>query len=76
MLTDNETSIAEVRRARFFICWMDFHSGLRSFADLTIVSDQLAHREAIKLGFQLAQEAVTNRQTYQLTATSEARGDA
>jgi hypothetical protein len=55
---------------------MDFHSGLRSFADLTIVSDQLAHREAIKLGFQLAQEAVTNRQTYQLTATSEARGDA
>jgi hypothetical protein len=52
-LTDNETSAAEVRRARFFIYWIGFYSGSRSFTELTIVSDPLAHRGAIKARFVL-----------------------
>ena len=70
-LTDNETRAAEIRRARFFIYRIDFYSGSRSFAELTIVSDPLAHREAIKARFEFRMDAVADRKTFQLTATDE-----
>jgi hypothetical protein len=70
-LTDNETRAAEIRRERFFIYRIDFYSGSRSFAELTIVSDPLAHREAIRARFEFRMDAVANRESFQLTPTDE-----
>lgn len=66
-LTDNETRAAETRRARFYIYRIDFYSGLRDFAELTVVSDPLAHRDAIIARFEFKMDAIKERQTFQLT---------
>lgn len=66
-LTDNETRAAELRRSRFFIYLLEFYSGSRSFAELTVVRDPLAHRDAMIARFEFRMDAVAQRERFQLT---------
>ena len=70
-LTDNETRAAEIRRARYFIYRIEFYSGSRSFAELTLVCDPLAHREAMIARFEFRIDAIEGRERFHLTPEDE-----
>lgn len=66
-LSDTQSRAAERQKARFFIYRIQFYSGQRDTAELTIASDPLAHRQALSARYEFRIDAVENRETYQLT---------
>ena len=60
-LTDSQVAAAELRRERYFIYRIDFYSGGREFAELTIVADPLQQKAALVMECQLILEKVMPR---------------
>ncbi|NUL19538.1 hypothetical protein HUN27_22035 [Agrobacterium tumefaciens] len=69
-LTETEVRAAELRGALYFIYRIIFDDASRDFADLTVLADPLAYRQALLARYEFRIDAVDDRQRYQLQAAS------
>ncbi len=68
-LTDSEVRAAERRGPHYFIYRVEFYSGSREFAELTIVCNPLNYKAALVSECELRIDDVADRERYQLTPT-------
>ncbi|POR41168.1 hypothetical protein [Methylobacterium sp. V23] len=75
-LTETEVRSAEMRGARYFIYRIVFDDASRDSADLTMLADPIAYRQALLARYEFRIDAVDDRQRYQLQAVSDfAKGE-
>lgn len=74
-LTETEVRAAELRGARYFIYRIAFDDASRDSADLTMLADPLAYRQALLARYEFRIDAVGDRQRYQLQAASDSAAE-
>lgn len=70
-LTETEVRAAELRGGRYFIYRIAFDDASRDTADLTMLADPLAYRQALLARYEFRIDAVGDRQRYRLEAASD-----
>ena len=74
-LTETEVRAAELRGARYFIYRIAFDDASRDSADLTMLADPLAYRQALLARYEFRIDAVGDRQRYQLQAAFDSEAE-